>query len=130
MGRRGQGMQSFSLPIFAIVTATVLASPAFGAPLKSLPPAAVGGVKPGMTYAEVERRLLQAGFKSIARHKDEFCGYSEQCKLPETEACAGTGKGSCSYRFIKNGRVLQVKGRGETEGNPLGQQIYFVGFLS
>lgn len=83
-----------------------------------------------MIYAEVKRLLLQAGFEPVARHKDEFCGYSEQCRLPETEACAGTGEGNCSYRFIKNGRVLQVSGRGETEGNPLGQQIYLIEFAS
>ncbi|WP_070154679.1 hypothetical protein [Sphingobium phenoxybenzoativorans] len=79
-----------------------------------------------MKYAEVKSRLLLSGYKPLPRPKDEFCGYSEQCKLPETEACAGTGEGNCSYRFIKDRKIVQVSGRGETEGNPLGQFIYLI----
>jgi hypothetical protein len=112
--------------VVALLASLILAtSPALAAAPKSLPAAMVGGAKPGMKYGDVRTRLLRAGFKPVARAKDEFCGYNDQCKLPETEACAGTGEAYCTYRFSKGGRAFQVTGR-YGENGPLSQEVVII----
>jgi hypothetical protein len=89
------------------------------------PPSAsdVGGAKAGMVYAEARKRILAAGYRPVPRPTGEFCGYSEPCQLPETEACAGTGDGQCSYVFAKGARRIQVDGVGGEEGGPQSQTV-------
>jgi hypothetical protein len=114
--------------ITLMVCFTVAGSPALAATAKSLPPKLVGGAKPGMKYGDVRLRLLRAGFKAVPRAKDEFCGYNDQCKLPETEACAGTGQSLCTYRYVKNGRPLQVTGRYGEDG-ALSQEVIIIEYV-
>jgi hypothetical protein len=115
-------------PLLATFLSLALTTPTtWAAAPKSLPPAMVGGAKPGMKYGEVRSRLLRAGFKPVPRAKDEFCGYNDQCSLPETEACAGTGEANCTYRFSKGNHRLQVTGRYGEEG-ALSQQVVIIQF--
>lgn len=103
------------------VMSLVLAATAAAAAAPSA--ADFGGAKPGMGYAEARKRILAAGYRPVPRPSGEFCGYSEPCQLPETEACAGTGLGQCSYVFIKGGRRIQVDGVGGEEGGALSQKV-------
>lgn len=107
--------------------ALVGATQSFAAP-RTVPAAEIGGAKAGMIYADARKRILAAGYKPVARAAGEFCGYSDACKLPETEACAGTGAGQCSYRFQKGARKIQIDGIGGEEGGAQSQKVIRIEF--
>ncbi|MFN3522605.1 MAG: hypothetical protein ACK4YQ_10170 [Phenylobacterium sp.] len=113
----------------ALAAAALSAGSAAAAP-GAVPAAEIGGAKVGMIYSEVRKRILASGYKPVARPADEFCGYNEPCKLPETEACAGTGQGQCSYAFRKGSRRIQVDGVGAEEGGPQDQKVIRIEFVN
>jgi hypothetical protein len=83
----------------------------------------INGARAGMVYSDVRRRLLAAGFKPEVRPKGQFCGYSTHCKLPETDACSGTGRDQCSYNFVKGGTRIYVLGVDGVENRPESQTV-------
>jgi len=113
-------------PLYRLVVLLALSAPFASASAEApgqVPAAAAGGARVGMPYSEVRRRLLAAGYQPVVRPKDEFCGYADECKLPETEACAGAGTGQCSYRFRKGRTAIQVSGINGREGQSLSQTV-------
>lgn len=92
-------------------------------PNGNVPPGVIGGAKTGMSYAVVRTRILQAGFSPVKRQYADDCGYEPQCKLPETEACSGTGSNQCSYVFRKGNVVIDVSGVSVRNNELLGQTV-------
>jgi len=120
--------RSWAMIVSALAMPCLLAGVALAA--SPVPTAEVGGAKVGMIYAEARKRILASGYRPVARPADEFCGYNAPCKLPETEACAGTGEGQCSYVFRKGNRRIQVDGVGGEEGGPQDQKVIHIEFVN
>lgn len=118
-------LNSPKLARFALMLLASLAviAPAAAQRSTRVPPAEIGGARVGMVYSAVRQRLLTAGYQSVRRDRDQFCGYNEQCSLPETDACAGTGAGQCSYIFQKGNIIIEVSGIHGREGQPLSQTV-------
>lgn len=92
---------------------------------QDVPPSTIQGAASGMDYGEVRKRILAVGYSPVARDSDGYCEDRVQCKFPEAENCAGTGEAPCEYRFTKDGSILRVLAKGETEDNdPGGQLVY------
>lgn len=79
----------------------------------------VADIKKGMIYAEARGILMGDGYTPVQRssgsENDDDCGDAEQCKLPETEACSGTGLAMCKYVMAKGSTYVFVIGKGETD---------------
>lgn len=88
-----------------------------------VPPSDIGGAVHEMVYSEVRERLIASGYQPVPRPQGQFCGYSEACKLPETDSCAGAGEGECIYYFRKGEQTIRVRGIGDFEGQPQGQIV-------
>lgn len=88
-----------------------------------VPPSEIGGAVYEMIYSEVRERLIASGYEPVPRPQGQFCGYSEACKLPEADSCAGAGEGECIYFFRKGEQTIRVRGIGDFEGQPQGQIV-------
>jgi len=88
-----------------------------------VPPADIGGAVHEMIYSEVRERLIASGYEPVPRPQGQFCGYSEACKLPEADSCAGAGEGECIYFFRKGEQTIRVRGIGDFVGQPQGQIV-------
>lgn len=123
-------MRTASIFKSALAIACLSYSGAALAQRKIVPSATIGGVKPGMPYATARAWILAAGYKIVPRPRDQFCGYTDPCKLPETDACAGTGNGGCSYLFQKGKVGISVQGAYGKEGKPLSQTVLYVEYYA
>lgn len=88
-----------------------------------VPPSDIGGATHEMVYSEVRERLIASGYQPVTRPQGQFCGYSEACKVPEADSCAGAGEGECIYYFRKGEQSIRVRGIGDFEGQPQGQIV-------
>lgn len=104
-------------------SAVAPASKVAAKPSGNVPPSVIGGAKVGMSYATVRASIIKAGFSPVKRQYADDCGYEPQCKLPETEACSGTGNNQCSYVFRKDNIVIDVSGISVRSSELLGQTV-------
>jgi hypothetical protein len=88
-----------------------------------VPPSEIAGAVHEMVYSQVRERLIASGYQPVPRPQGQFCGYSEACKLPEADSCAGAGEGECIYFFRKGKQTIRVRGIGDFEGQPQGQIV-------
>lgn len=79
----------------------------------------------GKRYDYVRDRIIAAGFMPLVRDASGHCDYSPQCRYPETEDCAETGEARCEYRFSKDGNILRILARGETDDSDVGGQVVY-----
>ncbi len=62
-------------------------------------------------YEEARDIMMAAGFSAAATAQPDDCalGREDICqKWPETESCAGTGMGLCSFAWKKGATVVEI----------------------
>jgi hypothetical protein len=92
-----------SLVLFSIATAALAQVPRF---------------TNAESYANVQKRLLEQGWKPARPPGAEPCGYHPACELDKGEIvnCAGTGLAQCLALWRKGPTVIEVITEGE---NPI-----------